>query len=326
MNKKNIIAAAAAFVAIVLCISAYFFNNGLFLKKAEKEIVVTSGMTDAEIIEMLHKNGIIKNKTVMKIVNKVYTKNAPSKIGRATLSSEMGYTEIIDILRTGMETHVKTTIPEGYNLDEIAQVFVSVGADKDKFYYELEHGKFDYDFIKNLPEGKNRLEGYLFPETYFVEFGMSEHDMIDMCLKQFDKVYTEEYRARAKEIGMTDHEIMTLASIIEKECKTDRELVSSVFHNRLNSTQFKYLESCATVIYVTRQPKDRLTYEDISVKSPYNTYLTPGLPPGPIASPGAAAIKAALFPAESEYYYFSDAGDGTNSFSKTYEEHLSKNP
>ena len=297
-----------------------------FKEEFEKEIFVTSGMADAEVIETLHTNGIIKNKSVMKAINKIYTKDAPFKAGRATLSSKMGYVEIINTLRTGMRTDIKVTIPEGYNLDEIAEVFVAAGADKDKLYYEFEFGQFDYDFVKNLPEGKNRLEGYLFPDTYFIEIGMSEHDMIDMCLAQFDKVYTEEYSARAKELGFTDHEIMTLASIIEKECKTDRELVSSVFHNRLKSSHFKYLESCATVIYVTRQPKDRLTYADINVKSPYNTYITPGLPPGPIASAGAAAIHAALYPAESEYYYFSDAGDGTNSFSVTYEEHLSKNP
>ena len=326
MKKKIIIAALAAVIAVILLVSVCLLNNGLFLKKTEKEVVVSTGMTDSQVIEMLHENGIISNKTVMKIINRIYTKNAPFKVGAAVLSSKMGYLEIIDILRSGMRTDVKVTIPEGYNLDEIADVFAFAGADKDKFYYELEHGQFDYDFMKNLPEGKNRLEGYLFPDTYFIEIGMSEHDMIDMCLAQFDKVYTEEYSARAKELGFTDHEIITLASIIEKECKTDRELVSSVFHNRLASSQFKYLESCATVIYVTRQPKDRLTYSDINVQSPYNTYITPGLPPGPIASPGSAAIKAALYPAESEYYYFSDAGDGTNSFSKTYEEHLSKNP
>ncbi len=326
MNKKIIIAVVAAALAVILCVTVCLFTNGLFLKKTEKEIVVSTGMTDTQVIEMLHKNGIISNKTVMKIINRIYTKNAPFKVGCANLSSKMGYWEIIDILRNDMRTDVKVTIPEGYNLDEIAEVFASAGADKDKFYYELEHGQFDYDFVKTLPEGKTRFEGYLFPDTYFIEIGMSEHDMIDMCLAQFDKVYTEEYSTRAKELGFTDHEIMTLASIIEKECKTDRELVSSVFHNRLNSNKFKYLESCATVIYVTRQPKDRLTYDDINVKSPYNTYITPGLPPGPIASPGKAAIHAALYPAESEYYYFSDAGDGTNSFSVTYEEHLSKNP
>ncbi len=326
MNKKIIIAAVAAILAVAVGVSVCLFTNGLFLEKTEKEIVVSTGMTDSQVIEMLHENGIISNKTVMKIINRIYIENAPFKVGSANLSSKMGYTEIIDILRNDMRTDVKITIPEGYNLDEIADVFASAGANKDKFYYELEHGQFDYDFIENLPEGKNRLEGYLFPDTYFIEIGMSEHDMIDMCLAQFDKVYTEQYSARAKELGMTDHEIMTLASIIEKECKTDRELISSVFHNRINSSSFKYLESCATVIYVTRQPKDRLTYSDINVQSPYNTYINPGLPPGPIASPGAAAIKAALYPADSDYYYFSDAGDGTNSFSVTYEEHLSKNP
>lgn len=324
--KKKIIIATAIIFAIVLGIAAYFLNNGIFMPETETMITVTEGMTDTQVIEMLHKKGIIKNKIVMKAVNKLYTKNAPFKIGSASVSSKMGYKKIIDVLRNNMSTAVKITIPEGYNLDEIAEIFAGIGADKEKFFYEVENGEFDYDFIKNLPAGRTRLEGYLFPDTYFMEIGMSEHDMIDMCLAQFDKVYNADLRSRAAQMGMSDHEIITLASIIEKECKTDRELVSSVFHNRLKSSEFKYLESCATVIYVTKNPKDRLTYEDIQVVSPYNTYITPGLPPGPIASPGEAAIRAALYPAQSEYYYFSDAGDGTNSFSKTYEEHLSKNP
>lgn len=122
---------------------------------------------------------------------------------------------------------------------------------------------------------------------------------------------------------MTAHEVITLASVIEMESSKEREIVSSVFHNRLNS-DYKYLESCATVLYAMQVRKDILSDVDTKFESPYNTYMHKGLPPGPIASPGDAAIKAALYPADTNYYFFLATGDGKNIFSQTYEEHLEK--
>jgi len=224
-----------------------------------------------------------------------------------------------------MKSSIKVTIPEGYELGQIADLFAkSCNIDINKFYYEAENGEFDFPYINELPKGKNRLEGYLFPETYYIDEGTSEHDIIDMCLEQFCKVYTEELRQKAADMGFNTNQIITLASIIEKESSTDRRLVSSVFHNRIKSRKYKYLESCSTVIYVTKTPKARLGAEDIKVDSPYNTYLYPGLPPGPIASPGRESIEAAVNPEVTDYYFFSDMGGGKNTFSKTYEEHMAK--
>ncbi|MEG2571031.1 MAG: endolytic transglycosylase MltG, partial [Clostridia bacterium] len=135
--------------------------------------------------------------------------------------------------------------------------------------------------------------------------------------------YTAAMRARAKELGMTTSEIITLASIIEREAtSTDKELVSSVFHNRLRSGRYQYLQSCATVQYALGERKARLSIEDTKVTSPYNTYQNKGLPPGPIASPGNESIEAALYPAESDYMFFALLKDGTHKFSKTYDEHM----
>jgi len=307
-------------------------NELLALARPDYEVIIEipENASHGDVAKILKKNDIIEHRVLFTMFATVSKRGVEYPAGEYKINSNMDYRAMLRRLtsKKGQLNTVMVTIPEGYEVSQIVDLLVEKGVcERDELEDVVANTDFDYEFLKELPLGKsNRLEGYLFPDTYFIEIGMSEHDMIDMCLAQFDKVYTEEYSARAKELGFTDHEIMTLASIIEKECKTDRELVSSVFHNRLKSSQFKYLESCATVIYVTRQPKDRLTYADINVKSPYNTYITPGLPPGPIASAGAAAIHAALYPAESEYYYFSDAGDGTNSFSVTYEEHLSKNP
>ncbi len=323
--RKNIIRGLCViFTALFLCF-VYIANNGLLMPEKSMQIEIQKGMGNYEITRMLKENGIIKNEFMFKLCTKL--KNSGYfKSGIGNFSSKMSYSEIIDVLVNKMDNSIKITIPEGYELHQIVSLFAEkLELSEEKLYNEIENGNFDYDFIKELPAGKYRLEGYLFPETYLFEKGTDEHTVIDICLAQFDEVYTKEYKNRAKELGYTTNEIITLASIIERECNTDREIVSSVFHNRLNSPQFSYLESCSTVIYVTKNPKPRLTAEDIKVDSPYNTYTNKGLPPGPIGAPGREAIKAALYPAETDYYYFSDMGGGKNTFSKTYEEHLSKN-
>ena len=142
-------------------------------------------------------------------------------------------------------------------------------------------------------------------------------------LARFDEVYHQAYRERAKALSMTDHELITLASIIEREAMgdADRELVAGVFHNRLKSTTYPYLESCATVQYILKERKPVLTVADTKIDSPYNTYRNPGLPSGPIASPGEAAIRAALYPAETDYLFFVLDSTGTHRFASTYAEH-----
>ncbi len=324
MKKKIMPLAIAAFAALFLYF-IYIANNGLFVAEKTELIEISKGTAGDEITEILKEKGIIKNKFMFKLNTKIrnagYFKNGTGKF-----SSKMSYGEIIDVLVNKMQNNVKVTIPEGYELHQIISLLSEkLELSEDELYSEAETGIFDYDFIAGLPAGKYRLEGYIFPETYIFEKGTDAHTAIDACLRQFSLEYTDEYRKRAEELGYTTHEIITLASIIERECNTDRELVSSVFHNRLNSNQFQYLESCSTVIYVTKNPKPRLTAEDIKADSPYNTYINKGLPPGPIGAPGRESLHAALYPAETEYYYFSDMGGGKNSFSKTYEEHLEKN-
>ena len=319
--KKFIPAVAVAIILIVL----YFSINGLFAAKVIKEITIPEGTSANSVISMLKEEGLIKSEFMMKLVIKLSGSAGKINSGSAKISSKMGYLEIKDKLLNA-NSIVKVTIPEGYELDQIVKLFSEkMGLDEGEFYNELESGQFEYDFITDdMPVGRYRLEGYIFPETYFFAKGMTAHQVIDTCLKQFDEVYTEKMRRQTEKMGFTIHEIVTLASIIEKEGSSDLDKISSVFHNRLMSPDFSYLESCATVIYVTKQPKDRLTYDDINVDSPYNTYLNKGLPPGPIASPGRQALEAAIYPAKTDYYYFSATEGGKNTFSKTYNEHLSK--
>lgn len=324
MKRKNKLVRAA--IATIVVIFAFYFGvNGLFAPKAEKEIVIPEGAGASSVVSMLKDEGLIKSEFVMKMVIKLSGSASKIRSGSTVISSKMGYFEIKDRLLNA-NSNIKITIPEGYEIDDIVKLFSEkLGIPTEEFYAQIEWGEFDYDFVNdNLPAGRYRLEGYIFPETYYFDKNMTAHQVIDTCLAQFDKVYTPEMRKQTEKRGFTLHEMVTLAAIIEKEGSSDLDKISSVFHNRLQSEQFSYLESCATVIYVTKQPKDRLTYTDINVDSPYNTYLNKGLPPGPIASPGEQALLAAIYPAETDYFYFSATEGGKNTFSKTYEEHLAK--
>ncbi|MBD3272217.1 MAG: endolytic transglycosylase MltG, partial [Elusimicrobia bacterium] len=200
------------------------------------------------------------------------------------------------------------TVPEGLTMKQVAQTLA-----------EQEMG--DENRFMSIFKSHNR-EGYLFPETYVIAQGLSEQQIADILYAQFERTFNAQWKERAAELGMSVHEIVTLASLIEKEAKVDHErpLISAVFHNRLKS--HKYLESCATVQYALGQWKKRLSLKDLEVDSPYNTYKHYGLPPGPICSPGRQSLYAALYPEDTDALFFISNGDGTHSFYTRYRDHL----
>jgi len=203
---------------------------------------------------------------------------------------------------------MKLTIPEGFTARQIGQLIEEKGLGRRK------------RFLKIVEQ--RGVEGYLFPETYFVEYDISEEEIIDTMVDQFNKLFTKEMEEQGKKFNFTKRDTVILASIIEKEAARDEErpLISGVFHNRLRKRW--YLESCATVQYALGEHKEKLTYEDLKVDSPYNTYDHFGLPPGPICNPGLGSIKAALYPAETDLMFFVAEGEGTHGFSKYYGKHL----
>lgn len=322
---KKLLVVCLAAVIVLSAAAAVLLNNSFLSADMEKEILIPKGASTSQIADILKSNGIIKNELVFRTKSKLAGNDNQYKHGITTLNSNMSYEEIMFQLINGMSSGVSVTIPEGYNLKQIAQVLKEQNLiDEGRFFDEIANGKFQYDFITDeLPEGEGRLEGYLYPDTYMLEPDMTEHQIIDFMLKEFSEKYLPEYKEQAEAFGMTTHQIITLASIIEKEGSQDLDLISSVFHNRLDS-DYDYLESCATVLYAMGVVKDQLTIEDTKYPSAYNTYINRGLPPGPICSPGEEAIKAALYPADTDYMYFIAQEDGTNSFSQTFDEHLEK--
>lgn len=336
MGKRKVVKNAARFtftMILIIAIAAFgmftYYNSNLqALSKdgKDKEVTIPRGTSAKGISTILEKQGIIKNANVFYLYGKLSNKAQKIQAGNYILNSSMTVPEIIDKLAAGkakIDT-VRFTIPEGYELREIADKLAEQGlVDKDKFYKAVNEASYKYDFLKDIPKGReNRLEGYLFPDTYEIYKGATETEIVDKMLSRFNEVFNEQYRQRAKELNMSIDDVVNLASVIEREAKVDneRKTVSAVFHNRLNKSM--KLQSCATVQYILKERKPVLSYKDTEINNPYNTYMYAGLPKGPIASPGAKSIEAALYPDNVDYLYFVAKPDGTSVFSRTYQEHL----
>lgn len=306
----------------------YYFDTNLkpkdSMNQLEKEIVIERGTGIKSIGRLLENENIIKDDIVFWIYCRLNEKSSKFQSGKYILNSSMSVSEIVDKLTTGIVKvdTVKFTIPEGFELRLMVQRLNELGIVEEKEFLKALNNEYSFDFLKDIPNRDNKLEGYLFPDTYEIYVNAKAETIISKMLKRFEDIYNEKYINRAKELNMTMDQVITLASIIEREAKIDkdRKIVSGVFHNRLKTNMM--LQSCATVQYLLKERKDVLLYEDLEVDNPYNTYRFTGLPPGPIASPGLKSIQAALYPDDVEYLYFFALEDGSHVFSNTYRQHL----
>lgn len=299
------------------------------------EFVIEKGSNTTAIAENLLEQGFIKNELIYKALSKINGYDGTYQSGTHILSKSLAYEEIMRVLTSNPASR-QVTIPEGKTFRQIVDILYNAKIinNKEQFIATANGGTFDYSFLKDLPPRDNKLEGYLFPDTYKFDMNASDTDIIRTMLDNFNRKMKPEYIERIKmlDADMTVDKIVILASIIEREARDpeDRYTISGVFYNRMASKDktLKKLQSCATIQYVllktTGSVKERLLDEDLAIEDPYNTYIHEGLPPGPICCPGEAAIKAALYPdRETEYLYFVARGDeeGTHEFSKTYKDH-----
>ena len=330
-SRKRLAVSVIVTIGVIIIAAAGIYS--MYIGKESKALVpgsketvtvtIPTGTGTSGIAGILEENSIIDNTGVFKLLSKSKGYDGKFKAGQYSLSAGMSMEEIMKLLVAGKAETVRFTIPEGYDIKRTTEKLAGEGLiNADVFAKEIESGQFDYRFLADAPAGPNRLEGFLFPETYEIFANADEHDVIDKMLYQFDKVFTDEYYARAEELGMSVRDVITLASIIEREARVpeDRPIIASVFYNRIKIDM--PLQSCATVQYILGEQKAVLSIKDTKIESPYNTYLHAGLPPGPIASPGADSIKAALYPAETDYLYFLAKGDGSHAFSSTYDQFL----
>lgn len=326
---KKILLIIAIIIAVVFVASiCYIKHLDKPLKPSNKDtqlVKVEEGSTTTDIGNLLKEKKIISSSGDFKILSKIKKFDGHYQAGTYALSPSMTPSEIATIIISGDTSMVTITIPEGYTASQISKYLADKGiVNKEKFDYVLMSGDFDYDFLKDATNGVNKLNGFLFPDTYTFPIGSSEESIINMMLAQFDKVFDKKMREEAKKQGKSIKEIVTVASIVEREAKEDSERpkVASVVYNRLKKGM--KLEMCSCVQFAQGKTKSVLTYEDTKIDSPYNTYIHKGLPPGPICNPGKASIEAALNPEKTDYLYFvvSDKQDGTMKFSKDYDEFL----
>ncbi|QHI73694.1 endolytic transglycosylase MltG [Aminipila terrae] len=325
----NIIVIISVLV-VILTGSIFYYVSNLgkpFDKNNTRAVAVNipPGSGTGTIGQILQKNRIISSANNFKLLSKMDGNDGKYKAGEYSLSPSMTIEQIMKIIISGDSNTGRFTIPEGLTLKETAEKLAAKNLiNKESFMSEAQYGTFNYKFMSLLPNNANRLEGFLYPETYDIYTTASEHEIINKMLAQFDKLVTDEYYNRATAMGYDMYKIITIASLIEKETlvSSEKATVASVIYNRLAINM--PLQIDAAVQYALPEHKDRLDYNDLQVNSPYNTYQNTGLPPGPICSPGIDSIKAALYPADTNYYYYvlSAEKNGSHKFSNTYEEFL----
>lgn len=317
------------------------YTENIILSEAERvkntevskmTLIVTEDTTLEDIATALYKEGCITNKNYFMLEAKMDGTTSGFVPGEYTISSNLSSGKILKLITPNQDDQkqsIQFTIPEGYTIEQIGEVLEDKNiVTKDEFLKAVRIRDYssEYSFLKKLPANsdyKYCLEGYLFPDTYRVYQGISSEEIIVMMLNRFEEVISR-YNTYIHSSPYSIHELLTIASIIEQEAKLDEErpVISGVIYNRLNSDM--KLQMCSTIQYTLPRHKKVLTIENLSIDSPYNTYLYSGLPIGPICNPGEACLKAALMPNEHDYYYFvlQNAEEGNHYFSHTMDEHL----
>lgn len=317
---------------------------GIYLNFRREEIDATPGTDDtpvpftilpgengATVAVRLEREGIITDAELFRLVLRYWGVDAKIEAGDYVLRRNMPMATVVSELQHGRLQATTITIREGLRAEETAHLLATEGlVDQEEFILLVRDDAFHYDFLRDRPATAPRtLEGFLFPDTYQFAVGVSTTLVIDTMLRNFDQRVTIDMRQEALDAGLDLYGALTLASIVEREAivAEERPIVASVYLNRLRIGM--YLEADPTVQYAkgydpqTGRWWPTLSLDELrTVDSPFNTFINPGLPPGPICSPGLASIQAVLNPAQTEYLFFYAKGDGSHAFAETFEEHL----
>jgi peptidoglycan lytic transglycosylase G len=262
--------------------------------------------------------GLIQSPLKFRLYARLSGLHRQIKAGEYQLFGTMTPRQILATFVEGKVLLYRVTIPEGYTLRQIARTVAQAGFGSAETFFQL---ATDPEVLREQELGEQSLEGYLFPDTYYFPKGFPQLKIIAAMTQRFRDSISAAWQARADALGLTLHQVVTLASIIEKETgdPAERPLIASVFHNRLKKGM--RLETDPTVIYGIKDFDGNLTRKHLRTPTPYNTYVIKGLPPGPIASPGHAALEAALYPAETDYLFFVSRKDRTHQFSSNLKDH-----
>ena len=311
-------------VLALLMVSTLIFFDILFNmpwgnQRQMREVNIPQGASLRAISDSLQKKNIIRHPGWFQFAVQLHGASTSLRPGIFALPENASFEHVIRALTEGNPEVVKVTIIEGLQSRQIAKILAT------KFPFTAEEfNKVVHDSTLAHQWGIQgpSLEGFLYPETYKFFKNQTPQRIAHQMVRQFFSVVPDSFRARAKQFGWTLRDAVTMASIIEGEAMRDdeRQIISSVYHNRLNRGM--RLQADPTIQYIIEDGPRRLWDKDLEIESPYNTYLHSGLPPGPINNPGFGSIKAALFPAHTNYLYFVARGDGYHTFSRTNREHI----
>ncbi|MBQ3389917.1 MAG: endolytic transglycosylase MltG [Firmicutes bacterium] len=328
-KKRSRIPLLLLLIIILLALTGWsMVFGGTRTVNLDEQITVTipEGTSAQQVATILDESGLIKNELSFRVMMKMEGEEGNLRPGVYTFGpGKVTYGEILEELKKGNDeaNAIKVTIPEGYTVDQVAARLEEQGVcSAQEFLDAASYMQVPYGYIPQSGD-YHQLEGFLFPDTYSINRNMGPIQIIEMMLAEFDENWTEDRQARADEMGYSVYQIVTVASLVEREARVDSErpMIASVIYNRLDADMLLQID--ATVQYALGEQKDRLLYSDLQIESPYNTYKYTGLPVGPIASPGLACIDAALYPADTPYYYYqtSKEGDGSHYFCETFAEH-----
>lgn len=306
----------------ILCLTVLLL--GVFLTSpptSSDEVVnfnVPTGSNSQVIAKRLAKEKLIRSEYAFRIAVRRRGTGKRLQAGTYVLRRNMALRDILNEFEKGQVTLISWTVPEGLTAPATAELWEAAGFGTAKTFQQVFESP---RLLEQYGLADKTVEGYLFPNTYKFAKGTKTEKIVEMMLGEFKQRWTDTFDEEARNLGYTRHEIVTLASIIEKEAQSDSERprISSVFHNRLKH-KWK-LQADPTVLYALGNPERLLTKSDLRTDSPYNTYIHKGLPPGPIANPGINSIIAALRPEKTDYFYFVAIGGGKHHFSKTLSEH-----
>jgi UPF0755 protein len=283
------------------------------------QVTIPVGSSVREATDSLRKAGLVGLPGLFRAYAKLTGRDRAVQAGTFVIARGSSWATILDTLTRGRGLSESITVPEGLSLAAIESLLVTrLSLPKDSVALSTRDSSLRARY--GIPAGT--MEGYLFPDTYALPLGTDARSTILAMLDRFSILWDTDWDARLEELRMSRHQVVTLASIIEREAMLadERPIISAVYHNRLRIGM--PLQADPTVQYAKGEHADRVYLKDLEINSPYNTYKYPGLPPGPIASPGLASIKAALFPADVKYLYFVAHPDGHHEFRNTYAEHL----
>ena len=326
--KRNAYIASGACLCVVLLIFAVMLSFSCTYsagtEKTGSDIVyvrVAPGMSSDEIGTLLADNGIIDSKLKFWLAVKLNGADSKFQVGIFGLQKNMQPGEALNVLINGHSAAMRVTVPEGLNIREVARIFAEKGLVDEKEFLAEAKTFAPYDYIEAVPEADYRIEGFLFPDTYDFANDVGPREIMQKMADEFDAKLTPELRRKAAEQRLSIYELVTLASLVEKEARypEDRPIIAQVFLKRLRIDM--PLQTDTTLQYLLQDAKEDLTIADTKIDSPYNTYQNYGLPPGPIASPGLASIEAVLNPADTDYLYFVADRQGHNHYGYTYDEH-----